>query len=61
MHWDFEAGNRLFLQFYFHFLSECYRVCIVLMLLGVYLLILLRRPVLVEKFNFADIPIFEII
>ena len=57
MHWDVEAGSRWFLQSHFHFLSESFRVCTVLILLEVYSLSRdsrLMRLVLVGKLNFTD-------
>ena len=54
MHWDVEDGSRWFLQSHFHFLSESFRVCTVLILLGVHSLSRLMRLVLVGKLNFTD-------
>lgn len=54
MHWDVEAGSRWFLQSHFHFLSESFRDCTVLILLEVHSLSRLMRLVLVGKLNFTD-------
>ena len=54
MHWDVEVGSRWVLRSHFHFLSESFRVCTVLILLEVHSLSSLMRLVLVGKLNFTD-------